>query len=103
MTTLRNCHNLATDFHEIDSPFAPVIDFILESTNSPDYLVVNLELLLDAAKLDRAAHTPPDPRRQIQQAMDPRPRGQNVAYQPCDVDEYCNEFDAGPAIFRKYQ
>ena len=95
---LQNCYDLGAELHNIDSPFAPVLDFILESTNSPGYLAANLEILLHAAKKDRAAHQPPAtgyPRMQVQQAMEPRPRGRNVAYQPCDVDEYCNEFDAG--------
>ena len=106
---LRNCYDLAASLHEIDSPFANVVDSILETTNSSGYLLANLELLLDAVRLDVIEHTPPDPRPQVQQAVEPvwnvnsggpvnwkdRPRGQNVAYQPLDVDEYCNEFDAG--------
>ena len=94
---LRNCYDVGGWHHDVGSPFAHVIDYILESTNSPDYLVANLEMLLHAAKQDRAAHQPPVWNVNSGGPVNwkDRPRGQNVAYQPLDVDEYCNEFDAG--------
>jgi hypothetical protein len=56
---LSNCHRLAEDCRAEGSPFALVIDAILASTNSPGYLVGNLDMLLDAARLDLFEHQPP--------------------------------------------